>query len=537
MSKKKYTEEQIKFVAELVTRDISPMKVTPATELMCKEFGLKYNETMGRRFRAIMRKRGYTNNLKRIEDSKEFQTAAKKQFDKRKKVFFITWGQNKTSIHEKFVNNMLAYAKERKAGVHVIAGRYKNPTSLDSSNNIQLKEAMFKKFQWDERILPYLDANRHNIHPLLQILSDVKVQPTAATPLSGFNGITGMESCIIGHPRVHLSSLPVLDAYPSKLLLTTGACTVENYTDTKAGKKGEFHHQLGFVVVELDGDAFHVRQVTATDDGSFYDLIYFVKNGKVRINKKGIEAIVLGDIHDMDTDPEAMEATAQLMDILQPNHTMVHDLYDGKRVNPHSRKKDPFAVLKQEESGVTLQDEIDSMLDWCRKYKHHNLVIVRGNHDIFFDRFLMEDWRKLPDKLLYLKYASILAHGEAPKGIIPYIIDKEFKGEVRTLGIDDSYNVLGWELGVHGHRGAHGSIGGATQFKNLNVKTVTGHTHVPTRIDGHLSAGTLTHLKLDYNEGMSAWMQSNVVIYPNGKAQHLHFIDGKFTTIKIGKNQ
>lgn len=533
MGIKKYTEEHIQFVAELVTREHRPMKVTPATQKMAKHFKMDYHETMGRRFRQIMRERGYTNNLKRIEDSKEFQQAAKKKFDKRKKVFFVTWGQNKTAIHEKFVKNMLAYAKERKAGVHVIAGRYKNPTSLDSNDRIKFEEVIFKNSQWDERILPYLDANRHNIHPLLQILSDVKVQPTASTPLSGFNGITGLESCIIGHPRVHLKSLPVLDAYPNKLLLTTGACTVENYTDTKAGKKGEFHHQLGFVVIELDGKHFHVRQVTAADDGSFYDLKYFVKNGKVKRNKKGIEALILGDIHDMDTDPIAMEASEELMEIFRPNHTLVHDLYDGKRINPHTRKKDPYAIIRQEESGVTLQDEIDSMLAWCDRYKEHNLVIVRGNHDIFFDRFLAEDWRKLPDKLLYLKYASILAQGEAPKGVIPYIIDKRFQGEVRTLGIDDSYSVLGWELGVHGHRGAHGSIGGPTQFKNLNVKNVTGHTHVPTRIDGHLSAGTLTYLKLDYNEGMSAWMQSNVVIYPNGKAQHLHLMNGRFTTLRL----
>ena len=530
---KKYTEEQVEFVKELVTRDNNPLKVTPATQQMCKHFNIKYNETIGRAFRNKMQKLGVTNNLVRIEDSKEFKKAASRQFDKRKKTFFITWGQNKTGIHEPFVDNMLAYAKKLKAGVHVIAGRYKNPTSLDSNSRIKFEESIFKNSQWDERLLPYLDANRHRIHPLLQILSDVKVQPTAATPLSGFNGITGLESCVIGHPRVHLKSLPVLDSYPSKLLLTTGACTIENYTDTKAGKKGEFHHQLGFVIVELDGKYFHIRQVTADRDGNFYDLVYRVKNGEVKDNNKGIEALILGDIHDMDTDPVAMKASEKLMKRFTPNHTLIHDLYDGKRINPHSRKKDPFAVLKQEESGVTLQNEIDSMLKWCEKYKEHNLVIVRGNHDVFFDRFLMEDWRKLPDKLLYLKYASILGQGLAPKGIIPYIIDQHFNGEVRSLGIDDSYSVLGWELGVHGHRGAHGSMGSPIQFKNLNVKTVTGHTHVPTRIDGHLSVGTLTYLKLDYNEGMSGWMQSNVVIYPNGKAQHLHLMNGKFTNFKI----
>lgn len=526
----KYKKKHLNRVIELVTKDVNPLKITPAVKQMCSEFDIKYTDSIRRLFSKKLEDKGITDNKKRIEDTLEFKKAASRKFDKRKKTFLITWAQSGTSLHDAFFTNIEAYKDKLNANLHVIAGRYKNPTSLRASHEQQAKEG---KWVWAERTQPYLDAGRHNIHPLLQILSDLKIQPTAATPLSSLEGISGAESCIVGHPRVHLKSLPVLDEYPSKLLLTTGACTVENYTDTKAGKKGEFHHQLGFVIVELDGKYFHIRQVTADKNGNFYDLCYRVKNGKVKINKKGVEAIVLGDIHDMDTDPEAMAASEQLMDALKPKHTMVHDLYDGKRINPHARKKDPYAVLRQEATRITLQDEIDSMLDWCERYKHHNLVIVRGNHDIFFDRFLAEDWRKLPDKLTYLTYASILANGKAPKGVIPYIIDKKFNGEVRTLGIDDSYNVLGWELGVHGHRGAHGSMGSPTQFKKLNVKTVTGHTHVPTRIDGHLSAGTLTYLKLDYNEGMSAWMQSNVVIYPDGKAQHLHFMNGKFTNFKL----
>ena len=522
---KKYTEEQILFVSSLVKDPVNPMLVTPATELMCKHFDLVYTETVGRSFRRIMQAKGITKGGAKLEDSKEFKKAAKKQFDKRRKSFVIGWAQNNTPVNKKVLESMLAYGKFHKSGIHVIAGRYKNPTSIWTMGQ-QSEE------HWDRAVLPYLDANRHNLHKFLQILSDIKMPPTASTPLSGMNGITGLESCVIGHPRMHLKSLPVLDGYPSKLLLTTGALTEQNYTDSGSGKKGEFHHQFGFVFVELDGDIFHIRQISVEEDGTFYDLCYKVVDGVVYDNTEGVEVIVLGDIHNLSTDPVAMKVSAKQLDYFKPNHTIVHDLQDAGEVNPHERK-DPFILLEKEERGLTLKGEMDAMVEWLHRYKRHNLVVVRSNHDEFVDRFLLEDWRKQPNKLMYLKYASAVAEGLAPKGIVPYIIDKEFGGEVRALGIDDSYRVLDWELGVHGHLGASGSRGSANQFKNLNTKNVTGHTHAPIRLDGHVSVGTLTYKRLGYNKGMSPWMQTNFFIYPNGKGQHVHIIRGKISTFKL----
>ena len=59
-------------------------------------------------------------------------------------------------------------------------------------------------------------------------------------------------------------------------MLTTGACTVKNYTDSKSGKKGEFHHTLGFVIVEIkDDETFFIRQVHGNPSIFFDLLLYF----------------------------------------------------------------------------------------------------------------------------------------------------------------------------------------------------------------------------------------------------------------------
>src|SRR5206468_12365404 len=109
--------------------------------------------------------------------------------------------------------------------------------------------------------------------PNLVLAADVKTQPTASSPLSGFESLTGGESCILGHTKMQLRSVPVPTGRYPKLLTTTGACTKPNFTDSKAGALGKFPHYLGAVLVELDGKRFHLRQLNADRlDGSFIDL-------------------------------------------------------------------------------------------------------------------------------------------------------------------------------------------------------------------------------------------------------------------------
>jgi hypothetical protein len=95
-------------------------------------------------------------------------------------------------------------------------------------------------------------------------MSDVKIQPTAVNPMSSMEGLSGINSCVFGAPKVQMEMIPVIEGSQPKMMVTTGAVTLSNYTDSKSGKKGEFHHTLGFVVVEIkDDDTFFIRPVTA----------------------------------------------------------------------------------------------------------------------------------------------------------------------------------------------------------------------------------------------------------------------------------
>jgi hypothetical protein len=472
---------------------------------------------------------GLTNKTQ--EESPQLIAAKARQHDTSKKRFIITWAQNNTEVHEKFISNIEAYANKIDAAIHIIAGRYKNPTSIFTD----------KKWEtWSDRITQYLDANRHNVHKYISIMSDVKIQPTAVDPMTGLQGISGINSCVFGSPKVQLEMIPVLNGNKPKMMLTTGACTVKNYTDSKAGKKGEFHHCLGFVIIEIDKDDFYVRQVTADDNGNFNDLYwnvtYSAKEKKSLISRnRRINAIILGDLHYGVHDQEIIDETFRLMEKLYPGHVVLHDVFDGTSIN-HHESKDPFKQYEKEISGKnSLKLEIDNLLDGLEAFRKFNVTIVRSNHDDFLDRWLRDtDWRKAvtpKNSLEYMQYASLILSGKAPNGIIPYLINERFP-RFKTLGRNDSFIVNGWELGQHGDVGSNGARGALLQFRKLNTKIVVGHYHTPERKDGALSVGTSTHLRIGYNNGASSWLQSHVIIHTDGKAQHINFINGKYTTLK-----
>jgi hypothetical protein len=475
----------------------------------------------------------------RIEvESEQYEQAKKRKVDKTKKRFIITWAQNNTPVHSKFFANIEAYAKFIDADIHVIAGRYKNPTSVFTD-----EEEDF----WVEEVLPYLDANRHDIHKYLSVMSDVKIQPTATNPMSGLHAMSGINSCIFGSPKVQLEMIPVLEGNKPKMMLTTGACTLINYTDSKSGKKGEFHHTLGFAVVEIkDKDTFFVRQVTAHNKNASFSDLYFNVNDGVITRLKTIAGIVLGDLHAGHHDQKLINKTHDLLQKLVPETVVLHDVFDGSSINPHEAK-DPFLQYGKEVQGTnSVEKEIRDMMKLLKGFeKYQKVVIDRSNHDDFLDRWLKnEDWKRqstAKNSMVYMEYSAILLkqYAESPynvKGVIPALINREYPVFI-TLSRTQSYKIGDWEVGQHGDKGFNGSRGSLIQFRKLNTKIIVGHYHSCGRKDGTLSVGTSTHLRVGYNDGPSSWAQAHVIIHKDGKAQHIIFQkDGKgelgYTTLE-----
>ncbi len=461
------------------------------------------------------------------QNPKEYKIAQKRKLAK-SKFYLITWAQNNTPVHSELWKNIKAYSGFLNAEIHVILGRYKNPTSVFQGQGVE---------HWSDEILDYSDAKRHKIHKHLELLSDIKIQPTATNPLSSMTGISKGNHAILGHPKVAMNVTPALEGYQPKIMMTTGAVTKDNYTDSKAGKKGEFHHTYGFVIVEIkDEEVFFMRQVTALTNGSFTDLIFNVKNEEVK-EVKGIEAAILGDIHVGDDDKQVNKQQRVWLDFLKPKHTIIHDIFNGHSIS-HHEEKDPIKQYRRHVDGSSnLQKEIDGMYEWVESMLKYNLVFVSSNHNDWIDRYVKSrDWKKdIQNAATYVKLANISLNGWAKDGLIAFLLADQFGDRIKVLGRSDSFRKKEWELSQHFDIGVNGSKGSAGQFRKLSTKMVGGHSHVPFRIDGVLYVGTSTKLRVGYNVGASGWANADVIIHDDGKAQHIIYMGDKreFTTLKL----
>lgn len=523
MKNHKFTEEDITLIQQLYKKKKNATKVA---RQFCKDRGLVYDDSYRKNTSNLLLRLGITKKLKKKVKEPEAYNSAKQRQLKDTKYYIITWEQNNTPLHSNLWKNILKYKEVLDAELSVVLGRYKNPTSVFTDKDEE---------EWNEETRLYWDANRHNIHKYLTIISDVKIQPTATNPLTGLESMTGETTTIVGHPKMWLKAVPVLEGHPKKIMLTTGAVTVPNYTDSKSGKRGEMHHKLGFVIVEVkDDEVFFIRQVEADADGNFIDLCYELRDGNFSKNTKA-EALVWGDTHVNSINSEILPETFKFIKNFNIPIEIHHDLADGVTVNNHL-EKNPVEQYKRMVAGDdVVENEIGKIMDFLGENPDTQKIVVQANHNDRFDRWInSQDWKKdLKNALPYLKYTTAVLEGKAEKGVLAYLIENQFTShEVLCLDYDDSYMISGYEVAHHGHIGANGSRGSVEQFRKMSTKMVVGHSHSPSRADGVISVGTSTHLREGYNKGASSWLNTHVVIHKNGTAQHLIFVRGEFTTFQ-----
>lgn len=447
--------------------------------------------------------------------------------------FIVTAGQNATPVFENGLKSLETAANHLNAEIAVIPLRYKNPTSHWSASAANAE-------YWDERLTPYLVNWRKKLNPNLVLLGDIKTIPTASSPLTGFDAITHSESGILGHTKLQLKSIPTGGSFP-KLLTTTGAITVPNYTDSKAGKLGEFHHTFGAVLVEIHGKTFHLRQLGICKDGSFIDLDQEYTPDGVRVAPPA-EALVMGDTHVRVIDPAVERATfgpGGLADVLRTKRLVYHDLLDAESVNPHHRGNPFLAVSKRHRGADIARAEVEEAIRFLDdRSSGRESIIVSSNHDDMLQRWLSSnDWRTDPSNAEFYLETSLamvrqsLAGAEAEKlNAFSYWVGRLLpnRPDVRCLKPDEQCLVMGIALHLHGHEGPNGARGSLQNLRRIGRKVFIAHAHTEGIDEGGWQVGTSSFRRLGYTSGPSSWTNSHGVIYANSKRCLVRFINGEF---------
>lgn len=370
-------------------------------------------------------------------------------------------------------------------------------------------------------------------------IKGIKNMAKRADPVTGLPRIGQRNSSIIlASPKQRLSFVPTGPSALPHALMSTGAITSPSYLTSsiltnQVDYMADNDHVMGGVIVELDKDKFHFRQIQF-NKGSFVDL--GVRYSSSGTKKEAPEAFVLGDLHSGQIDEVALKCWKDVTNLTGAKSWIIHDGFSGESVNPHKDKdivaKAQMAMANQ----LSLESELTTFVkDIVDISKQVEVVIVKSNHDEFLDRWLKAG-KYVEDGLnhrIALDLAIQVVDGNDPiKWYFNKLVSKT-KNKVTWLRRDESYKVGGIELGQHGDVGANGARGSAVSMENAYGKCVYGHTHSPQINRNSWCVGTTSKLQLDYNRGASSWFHTSCLVYADGSRQMINSIEGKFTTRKV----
>lgn len=449
--------------------------------------------------------------------------------------FIITAAQNATPVHPGFWATLLNIAKHTKAEILVGNIRYKNPTSQWSGSQQNVEH-------WDKLVRPYLWNQRLDLNPNLTFLSDIRVQPTNASPLTGLEAMSEASSSIVPHPRIQTRSVATPHSKTAKLLWTTGACTLSNYTDSRVGRLGKSHHSLSALIVEIVGRMFFVRRLHWDEVAqSVVDIDTEYTTTEVRPAPNAL-AVITGDTHVRFISKSVYKATygkGGIVEAVKPSYLIYHDLLDAYSVNPH-HKGNPFVALAKNKSTF---DNVEAEVREAINFVVANTptgtipVVVNSNHDDMLSRWIkINDWRLDPvNSEFYLETALAMVRstkmgktGTEHISAFGYWLET-IAPRVRVLGGSESFYIGGHELGFHGDKGPNGARGSIKNMRRLGSKVIIGHTHSPGEDEGALQVGTSTELEAEYTKGApSSWMNAHAILHQNNFTQLLILIEGKY---------
>lgn len=441
--------------------------------------------------------------------------------------FVISAVQNDTDVNEEFLLSLQSYCKRNKAKLILVPIRYKFT-----------KESTFRV---DPELLVEEDVL---LSKKLRLLANIQISPTIETPVAGLDYLSKGNSLIIAHSQLQMRTLATMERSPA-ILHTTGAITVPNYQQTKTGEKARFNHSMSALVIERDGDQFHLRVLNCDDKNGFYDINGYY-HGKTWGAVPFVEALITGDEHAMFVDPEVKGATYlnddSMAALLKPKRIVRHDVLDFFTGSHHHEKSFLLKYAKHQTGTNIVEDELKLTLKHIADTtpKGAQNIMVSSNHVEHLNQWIdhvdpkQEVWNAhLYYRLMMLMIEHINAAGDTidiPNAFKIWCENTKHDFDVpplKWLGRNEMYKIAGIELSNHGDMGANGARGSAVQFSKLPFKMVVGHAHSPSILKGAYTVGTSTG-RLEYCKGPSSWANSHVVIYPNGRRQMLFIVNGKW---------
>lgn len=395
-------------------------------------------------------------------------------------------------------------------------------------------------FNKDTEELMELAAKQENLTENL-VLSDMKLNPNLVDPISGLDSLVArMGNLILGFPRQRFKTVPrsLKHSKTPRGIWCTGTVSKPYYKDTKTGIRMSPYHQFGALLVMVeDCGSFHVRQLQANPDGSFYDLLNLYKPDGTIEKITEIAGMSLGDIHPPFINLRVMEKRLELMKYLKPKKVYYHDALDCCSISHHLNGKHiTKALIRDKFTNFDSELEYSSAIleAHCKILPDSEHVFVPSNHPNHLIQWLDENrYNRDPNnEIIGLELAK--HHAEHLRGLTTMsVVEFALKRHENLVNMifpssKDSHICAGNEMNNHGHSGNNGAKGSpASQGLLFNGFCVTGHTHSSEiGVLGNFTNGTSTVLSMPYtaDNGGTSWDNVDTVVYPSGTKTHIRYI-------------
>jgi len=444
--------------------------------------------------------------------------------------FVITSAQNDTPINLFFLMTLKSYCSIHGATLIILPVKY----MVDISE---------PEIIWHPSIAEYIKDSSVTLTDGLRMLGNINISPAIESPIAGLDYLSKGDSLIIGHPQLQMKTLAVNSVDHPAIITTTGSVTLPNYSETKQGEKARFNHSFSAIVVEKDINQFHLRVLNADENGGFYDIDGYYDAGG-RTDLKYVEALITGDEHALFASPLVKAATYtnkdSMVKVLKPKRIVRHDVLDCYSVSHHHKNNFLTKYGKHKTSTDIMEDELKLTLEHIDSTtpSYSENIIVASNHNDHLYRWLneadpkIEPWNaKLYHHLMYRMLDKMTITDKTFEFMNPFelwVSEQKHKSKITFVGRDEAYKICEIEISNHGDLGTNGSRGSLLQYSRLAFKTIIGHSHSPGINKGAYQVGTSSNLKLEYSKGPSSWLNTHCVVYPNGKRQLIHIINGKW---------
>ena len=447
--------------------------------------------------------------------------------EKNVKRYVISSIQNDSSINQEFFDTLKSFTTRKSAKLMLLPTKYMGDKSSAT---------------WDKSLQKYIVNAEVEIGSNIKVLGDLYLLATLDNPISGFDTISKGKTVIVGHAQYQMKFLTSSDTTRPIMLTSTGSVTVPNVNaNTKVGKKAIFNHSFSALYLSVvnegqPNEEFHIRNLN-WDGAGFYDVDGYY-SGQNKFQGAKIEAIVTGDEHVSEISKDVFECTYGkngIVETLRPNYIIRHDVLDFNSASHHAKGKLVIQNNLERDGTNDIKKELDETASFILQTtpKDTKTFIVASNHNEHLDRWLEDPDSNLDKKnaklyhwLMLEKYKPENAEFNAFEIYFRY----QFKDTDRVLFLDrnDPEYIYDIEVHQHGDKAGNGVRGSIQLFSKHTQKTIIGHSHTPGVDKGCYQVGTSSKLRMSYNSGMSSWGNSHVLIYNNGKRQHIHIVNGKW---------